>query len=214
MIDACYYCIELVAMAKDISTEEKIKQAAEKIFMQKGYSATRTRDIAEAAGINIALLNYYFRSKEKLFHQIMLESLAQFFGTILTIFNDEQSSLIEKLEKITEAYMNKLMASPDLPMFILSEIRNEPEVFLKQVAQNQQLHNTVLFRQLGETLGQSTMKDIDPVHIIVNFLGMMVFPFLAKPILQQLTGMEEGQFLRLVEERKRFIPLWIESMVK
>ena len=64
----------------DLSTEEKIKAAARKVFTQKGYSATRTRDIAEEAGLNLALLNYYFRSKEKLFELIMAEKMQQFFG--------------------------------------------------------------------------------------------------------------------------------------
>ncbi len=57
------------------STEEKIKEAARRVFTQKGYAATRTRDIAEESGLNLALINYYFRSKEKLFDIIMLEHL-------------------------------------------------------------------------------------------------------------------------------------------
>ena len=56
---------------KEISTEEKILEAASKVFTEKGFAGTRTRDIAEHAGINLALLNYYFRSKEKLFEQVM-----------------------------------------------------------------------------------------------------------------------------------------------
>ena len=64
---------------KDISTEERIKAAARKVFHQKGFAGTRTRDIAEEAGINHAMLNYYFRSKEKLFEMVMMETMAQFF---------------------------------------------------------------------------------------------------------------------------------------
>ena len=54
-----------------ITTEEKIIRAADKIFTQKGYAATRTREIAEEAGTNLALLNYYFGSKEKLFRNVL-----------------------------------------------------------------------------------------------------------------------------------------------
>ncbi|MDN3670454.1 helix-turn-helix domain-containing protein [Echinicola jeungdonensis] len=57
----------------DDSTEGKIKTAARKVFQQKGFAAARTRDIAEEPGINLALLNYYFRSKGKLFDLIMME---------------------------------------------------------------------------------------------------------------------------------------------
>ena len=63
----------------NLSTEEKFKEAARVVFTRKGYAATKTRDIAEEAGLNLALLNYYFRSKEKLFEIIMLEKITQLF---------------------------------------------------------------------------------------------------------------------------------------
>ena len=82
----------------DTSTEERIKQAARKVFHQKGYAATRTRDIAEEANINHAMLNYYFRSKEKLFEIVMMETMTQFFKGVGSILNDENTSLEEKIE--------------------------------------------------------------------------------------------------------------------
>src|SRR5690606_14988663 len=93
----------------DTSTEEKIIQAARKVFMQKGYVATRTRDIAEEAGINLALLNYYFRSKEKLFQLIMVEKLQLLFSVILPIVNNDDLTLEEKVETLVENYINLLV---------------------------------------------------------------------------------------------------------
>jgi AcrR family transcriptional regulator len=86
----------------DLSTEEKIKEAAGIVFTKKGYGNARTRDIAEEAGINLALLNYYFRSKEKLFNIVMAERIDKLFGVLVPILNDESTTLEEKLEKITE----------------------------------------------------------------------------------------------------------------
>src|SRR5690606_26669343 len=86
----------------DTSTEEKIIKAASKVFTQKGYVATRTRDIAEEAGINLALLNYYFRSKEKLFQLIMAEKLQLLFSVILPIVNNDDLTLDEKIETLVE----------------------------------------------------------------------------------------------------------------
>ena len=68
------------------TTEEKIKSAARTVFHTKGFAATKTRDIAKEAGINLALLNYYFRSKEKLFQIIMMDSIHSLFQSILPIF--------------------------------------------------------------------------------------------------------------------------------
>src|SRR5215467_3762775 len=94
--------------AMDISTEEKIKHAARKLFTQKGYAGVRTRDIAAEAGINLALLNYYFRSKEKLFDIIMMENFKQFLqGIAMNIF-DEKLSFEEKIEKLVIAYIDML----------------------------------------------------------------------------------------------------------
>ena len=77
-----------------ISTEHKIIAAAKTVFTKKGYSATRTRDIAAEAGINLALLNYYFRSKEKLFELIMFESASRFFLSIKSILNDTSTLVL------------------------------------------------------------------------------------------------------------------------
>ena len=82
------------------SAEKKILEAARKLFTEKGYDATKTRDIAEEAGINLALLNYYFRSKEKLFEIIMLENIGHFFQGVLVIVNDEKTTVQEKIEKL------------------------------------------------------------------------------------------------------------------
>src|ERR1700712_323657 len=100
----------------DISTEEKIKEAARNIFTRKGYSATRTRDIAEEAGLNLALLNYYFRSKEKLFEIVMLEKMQKYFGVLAPVLNDASTSLENKVETIASKYIDLVIENPDLPL--------------------------------------------------------------------------------------------------
>src|ERR1700760_2137664 len=89
---------------KETSAEEKIKEAARKLFTQKGFAATRTRDIADEAGINLALLNYYFRSKQKLFDIIMMENFRQFLEGMSVNFLDEKLTLEQRIEKIVNAY--------------------------------------------------------------------------------------------------------------
>src|SRR5216684_17159 len=119
--------------AIDLSTEEKIKAAAKKLFTQKGFAATRTRDIAEEAGINLALLNYYFRSKEKLFDIIMMENFRQFIqGIAMNVF-DEKTSIGEKIEKLVIAYIDFLTLNPYLPIFILNEINGNPSKIAEQI---------------------------------------------------------------------------------
>src|SRR6186997_2175697 len=106
---------------KNPSTEEQIKDAARRVFTQKGYAATRTRDIAEESGCNLALINYYFRSKQKLFDIIMLEHIQSFVVSIMPILNDRHTTLKEKVAALVSHYIDMLKESPDLPIFILSE---------------------------------------------------------------------------------------------
>ncbi len=102
-----------------LSTEQKIKIAAKEVFLTKGYAATKTRDIASVAGINLALLNYYFRSKERLFEEVMLESMGDFMQTMMQVFNQENTSLEEKIADIVNAYHELLNSRPDLPVLFL-----------------------------------------------------------------------------------------------
>lgn len=194
--------------SKDASTEEKIKEAARIVFTQKGYSATRTRDIAEEAGINLALLNYYFRSKEKLFELVMAEKVAKLFGVIAPIVNNDKTSLEEKVALIVEAYIEMLSQNPGLPLFVLSEIRNNPEHFGNRMQAGKLLTDSYLVKQLKEK-----KPDIHPLHFIVNVLSMSIFPFIAKPVFESAGVMTSEQLDNFVEERKTLIVQWFKAMI-
>jgi len=195
------------------STEDKIKEAARTIFMKKGYAATKTRDIAEQAGINLALLNYYFRSKEKLFQQIMMESLFNFLKDLAGIFMDKHTSLEVKFERIVSSYIDQIKKQPDIPMFILSELRSNPQQFTSKMSQTLQLKQSVLYQQLLEHLGEEKAQQLDPVHVIMNLMGLTLFPFVGKPMLEMVAGVQHHQFNEMMEERKELIPKWIMQMI-
>ncbi len=193
----------------NLSTEEKIKAAARKVFMEKGYGASRTRDIAEEAGINLALLNYYFRSKEKLFHQIMMERVQQLFGSVAPILMDDSTTLEKKIELITPRYIDLLQENPDLPMFVLNEIRKQPDFFKTQINLQQMLMNSSFLKQL-----KALRKDIDPAHFLINLMGMMLFPFIARPIFITTGIITEKSFTSLMDQRRKLIPKWFKAILK
>jgi AcrR family transcriptional regulator len=197
------------AIEKNTSTEERLKEAARVVFTKKGYSSTKTRDIAKEAGINLALLNYYFRSKEKLFEIVMLEKIQQLFSFIAPVFNDPSTSLNEKIDKITVQYIDMLLQYPDLPLFVLSEIRNNPERFAKSVQLDTYIMNSHFIKQLAEK-----KKEVNPVQLLINFLGMLVFPFIAKPVFQATGTVKEKAYRQMIEERKILIPRWMKLMLK
>jgi len=198
----------------DVTTEEKIKEAARVIFTRKGYAATRTRDIAEEAGINLALLNYYFRSKEKLFDIIMIESLREFIHSIAAVFNHPDTTLEEKLKTLVSNYIDRLSAQPDLPLFVLSELRGHPAQLLAHLNLKENLVNSVFFRQIKEAMQHGRIQPMHPLHFVMNLMGMIVFPFVASPLLKNIGDLKQEEFIGLMQERKEWIPKWIEAMVK
>ncbi|CEN39034.1 TetR/AcrR family transcriptional regulator [Capnocytophaga cynodegmi] len=198
----------------DTTTEEKIKEAARVVFYKKGYAATRTRDIAEEAGINLALLNYYFRSKEKLFDMIMLEIVTGFMHTMATILNNENSNLEKKVELVASHYIDFITKEPNIPIFMLSEIRNNSGGLLEKLPIKQLVMNSVFFRQHQEAVAKGKITEPNPLHFLMNLLSLVVFPFIGQPLLQGISGLNETQFNKLMQERKKLIPVWIKAMMK
>ncbi len=196
------------------STEDKIKNAARIIFHKKGYAATRTRDIAEEAGINLALLNYYFRSKEKLFDIIILESLMGFFQSIKIVFNDQETSLDNKIETIVSSYIDLLIEQPDIPLFLLSELRNNPKELVIEINLKQVLMKSYFIKQFNQAINDGIIVPMNPLHFIMNLLGMTVFPFIASPILKNLSNISQSEFEELMQQRKTLIPNWIKIILK
>lgn len=197
----------------DSTTEEKIKQAARKLFMKKGYAATRTRDISEEAGINLALLNYYFRSKEKLFELIMLESLQHFFKNMLEVLNEKETSLEEKVETFVVNYTDMLRKQPDIPLFIFSEIRNNPAQLVAKMGVKDYLRNSYFMKQIQEAMKSGRITTVNPLQFIINMVGMTVFPFIASPILKNMFEMDEKTFDSILDERKTLIPKWVKAIL-
>ena len=194
----------------DDSTEDKIKSAARKLFTQKGFAATKTRDIANEAGINLALLNYYFRSKEKLFEIIMLENLGHFFHDVAVIVNDEKTTFYKKIELLADFYITKLLDNPDVPLFVLNEARSNP----KKLPLQFQIMDTCLIKQFMEEIKLGKIKKLNPGHLMMNIMGLAVFPFAARPMIQRVRDISDDEYVALMLERKKLIPEWIKGMLE
>jgi AcrR family transcriptional regulator len=197
---------------KDPSTEEKIKEAARKVFQKKGYAGTRTRDIADEAGVNLALLNYYFRSKEKLFDLIMEETMLLFFQSLKGLINNENTSLQEKMQDFTNQYIDLLISQPQLPIFILNEIQINPKGLSQRMGLHQVVIGSYILKQFRDDLGNNDIPDSALIQMIVNIIGMLVFPFIGKPLLKEIFNLTDEQFQSMMYDRKKLVPLWIDAL--
>lgn len=197
------------------TTEQKIKEAARRVFTSKGYAATRTRDIAEESGYNLALINYYFRSKEKLFDIIMLENLQLFLHSVLGILNDPGTTLYGKIETVISHYIDMLLRTPDLPLFVLSEINANPEKLATGLGLKEVVHDDVVIVRQWKLMSESgELIAVNPIHILMNALSLTIFPFVASPLIRSRTRLSKEAFNSLMQERKKLIPVWVTGMIR
>jgi AcrR family transcriptional regulator len=201
-------------LKKDESTEARILAAAKKIFVQKGMAGARMQDIADEAGINKALLHYYFRNKEKLFEVIFLEAAAKLFPKINSIFSSDLP-LFEKIEKFCEEYITIIMDNPYLPLFVLNEINRDPAYFMTKMWPGKSRPDPSKFlAQLEREVKKGTIRRISPLHLLMNLISMSIFPFVARPMMQMTLGLDELQFRAAMEQRKKEIPIFIINSIK
>ncbi|MFZ4428004.1 MAG: TetR/AcrR family transcriptional regulator [Saprospiraceae bacterium] len=195
----------------DISTEEKILEAARELFADRGYSGVRMREIAARAGINKGLLHYYFRNKEALFISVFKESFSRFSRKLNDIMASEQK-LPDKIDTIVEEYMSLLIANPNLPGFIISELHTNTAAFVGEIMSLPDRPDpSLLVMQLHLEAQMGRIRPNDPFHTVLHILSICAFPFIAKPIFQRIARLDDEGYLQLMQQRKAAIKDFIRN---
>ncbi len=199
-------------MEHTLPTEQRIKEAAKKVFINKGLAGARMQEIADEAQINKAMLHYYYRSKQQLFKNIFEEVIAEFAPGIMAILG-EDLPLEEKINKFVDQYLNMLAANPFLPLFLFSELRNQPQEIIEKIGIKRGGALARLEKQLEQEAKKGKIRSISPMHFLANLMSLSVFPFLAQPMLQEVFGLQKQEFDSFIEERKTVIPEFIMSAI-
>jgi AcrR family transcriptional regulator len=200
-------------MVKDNCTEYQILDAARKVFLEKGMAAARMQEIADEAGINKALLHYYFRSKEKLFDRIFSEVIEKISGGLQFIF-EQDMSILERLKAIVDVYIDVLLENRYLPLFVLNELNHNPERFSELVKQHIAVHMQEFFAQFQREVDEGRIKAIHPLHLLFNVLGLIIFPFATIPLISRIADEEYKPLLdTLLQERKQVVKQFIEDAI-
>ena len=197
------------------NAEQRIKDSARQIFLSKGYGSSRTREIAEKANANPALVNYYFRSKERLFEVVMIEMMSEFMQHVALIVNSNRTSFEDKITLLVEAYTELGVRNPSLPMFVLNEMRKGHAGVAKQVKTMRKiLRDSIMAQQLEALISKKKIKKTNMIYVMTNLLGLTIFPFIAAPLIQTMGGIKDHEFYSEVRLRKNSIPLWIMQTLK
>lgn len=203
----------MVKQEKDQNTEQKILAAAKQVFLEKGMDGARMQDIADRAGMNKALLHYYFRNKEKLFEMVFMEQAAQFLPRVGNIMMSD-APLFSKIEQFVDVYITKLTENPYLPLFVLNELNRQPESFILKIWGEKRPPVQQFAMQVMEEVKKGNIKPIEPPHLIVNMVSMCIFPFVAKPMIKWVTQMDDEAFKQFIEKRKTEVSKFIIDSIR
>ncbi len=165
---------------KDSTTEEKILEAAKEVFMKYGLYGARMQDIADTAGINKALLHYYFRSKEKLFDAVFDGALEKYFSQ-MNVIGDKSMPIKDRLMQYVDNMFEFFTEYPQMSMFIIKEISINPEMFHEKV-KHLKNQKSLLIPTLQEAIDNGEINSFDPVIFMVNLHSLCAYPFLASPL--------------------------------
>ncbi len=180
-------------VAKKDSTEYKILEAAKNVFVAKGMEGARMQEIADEAGINKALLHYYFRSKERLFEAIFSEIIKYAFPKLTKVLHSD-SDITSKIEQFVDAYLNILIKHPFIPGFVMKELNRDPSGLFKLVTKFG-IDPQPVFKNIKEAMDKGEIVQMDPRHLAINIISMCVFPFAVRPILSFVVFKDDKQAL-------------------
>lgn len=198
----------------EASTEDKILNAAREVFTRKGFAATRMQEIADQAGINKGLLHYYFRNKNKLFHAVFDEAFDQFILRINEVFAADMP-LFEKIDAFVSQYMAILIANPALPSFVINELNQKGEAFVKELMSRKNKPNPLpLIGQIQMEVQAGRIRAVNPFHLVLNMISLCVFPFVARPLFQGIAQVDDETYLNLMESRKPEIIDFIHNAIR
>jgi TetR/AcrR family transcriptional regulator len=186
----------------DLATRDRILDAANTVFLRHGTAAARTREIADQAGVNKALLHYYFGTKEALAAAVFERVAGEFFSRIFATLRSALE-LEDKVRQLIGAYLEFLPARPYVVGYIVTELHAGRGRAEQLFAGRGPVPLDLLDRQIQERVAAGAMRPIPVQQFVVNLISLIVFPFVARPVLEQVLRLDGPRFAAFVEERKR-----------
>ena len=199
--------------SKKETTEGQILEAAKNVFQRKGMDGSRMQEIADEAGINKALLHYYYRSKQMLFEAVFKNAFSLMAPQLNSILNDD-SSIEDKISHFTHNYLTFMNKHPYLPKFIIMEVNRNPD-FLSKVQGIAGFPSLEKFKkQVESEVSNGTIKPVKAEQLFINIMALNIFPFVAKPMIKAFVNIDDKTFKQLMDERKTAVADFIIQSIK
>ncbi len=201
----------------DKGVEEKILVAAYSVFLQKGKAGTRMQEIADKAGVNKALLHYYFRSKNNLYNAVFKQVVEKF---ILSIVQNLNFSLgfKEILKEFIFQHIKTIKDNKQVFKFFFSEVwmnsEEVMEIFQKTLnIQNKPVY-AVFYERIEKAVKEKEIRAIDPFQLFINILSLDIFFFVIAPMYFTIAELTPDEQEKAVRDREKEVFIFIWESIK
>ena len=199
-------------MTLQTETEQRIIASAERLFYRKGKAGSSMQEIADDAGINRTLLNYYFRTKDQLFEAVFREALSRFVPGLVALMNSG-ISFREYMPRLIGTVIDTMLENPQIPIFVLQELSSNPER-MPQIIKEMGIDPAVAVDKLENEQSEAFGDHMDPRQVIINLLSLCIFPFAARPVITEiLFNGDSGAYIAAMKERKQLLPKVVENFI-
>jgi len=192
-------------MVLSTETEEKIIASAEKLFFQKGKAGCSMQDIANDAGINRTLLNYYFRSKDQLFEAVFRKAMGTFVPNLASMLRSDMS-FHDYVPVLIETVIDAMISNPQIPIFVLQELSSNPER-MPQIIKEMGIDPSMAIKKMEDEGHVPEVFGMDPRQVILNILSLCIFPFAARSVVTEILYNGDNEaYLEAMTQRKQILP--------
>jgi AcrR family transcriptional regulator len=190
--------------AEEAQTEKLIKEKAKILFFQKGFLDATTQEIADEAGVNRALIHYYFRSREQMLDILLVETIQEKKDRVRSILTSDLP-FREKIARYIDTVVDYGLSWPYLENFIISETARHPDKVKDICSKDRVKTSDLISAGLEEEIRKKRIAPISAVHFMVNLSALCNYPLLAKSVLQTIHGMTDAAYRKFLVERKQII---------
>lgn len=176
------------------------QRTAKNLFFVKGKFDATTQEIADEAGVNRTLINYYFRSRDNLI-QIIFDEAQKVEHEKSEIIMNSDLPFKEKIGQFIEGSLSTSLQYPYLETYIVSQI-NKGNCHKKDIEEDELQK---LYADIEAEMELGNIEKMAPIQFVLNMISLLVFPSAVRPLLMENLMIDEVEFDKIISERKDII---------
>lgn len=191
---------------KDSHTEQQIKEAAKSLFFKEGRFKATTQEIADAAGVNRTLVNYYFRSRDVLFDEVLKDAREAMTNRLKTSVGQEDIPFRVRIESFIDVVMEHSLTYPYMDIYIVSRMNddfNHESDIIANIKKNEDLK--MFLKMIEGEMNKGNIEKMEPVQFLLSLMSLLIYPVIIQPLFKKVLQVTDRQYQHLLKERKEII---------